>query len=145
VGNTWQCAHCTVAFAGLVLTLNRAYERVHFSRLKGPARVEIQEAAGAAAYCSRSCFDLHLPLAMAELSIPIPRRRPSIGPVESCARCDRPVDMSDWHLTVTASLEFELDWGMQPLDVDYVAVLCRTCLPYVSARSQAESHVTRKD
>jgi hypothetical protein len=51
--------------------------------------------------------------------------------------------MSDWHLTVTASLERELDWGMQPIDVDYVAVLCRECSPHVAARSNGELLVDR--
>lgn len=70
----------------------------------------------------------------------VPIRRPGIGPVESCAKCGGPVDMSEFHLTY---IEDEgIDDGLsvsRTINVEYLAVVCKRCCPREVPDSACES------
>ena len=64
---------------------------------------------------------------MAAQCVPIPAKRLLLEPVESCAKCYDPVDMSDWHLTFVESDMDMVGDSFNPLDVTYLAVVCNQC------------------
>jgi hypothetical protein len=71
-----------------------------------------------------------VPEAMRQEQVPIPAIPPGIGPVEQCAMCKGPVDMSDFHLTYDKShCERTTPLAMRPIDVDCLAVVCKMCRP----------------
>lgn len=52
-------------------------------------------------------------------------RIPNIGPVEACAKCEGPVDMSDWPLTFTECHMKETGGGLVTREFAYLAVVCK--------------------
>lgn len=56
-----------------------------------------------------------------------PISHPGIGPVEVCARCQGPVDMTRFHLTYLASAALNEGFSMRSLEIDYLAVVCDQC------------------
>ncbi|WP_125477820.1 hypothetical protein [Caballeronia terrestris] len=63
-----------------------------------------------------------------------PIRRPGIGPIELCARCQGVVDMSHFHLTYLKSEGVWNDGDFDTPEIDYLAVLCRSCAPRTSGK-----------
>lgn len=125
----FECMHCGQMFTRKWYDLSRAFERVHFLSPLSLDEVEIEDAEGIGVFCSQQCLDAGRVPVMRDEGVPIPAVRPGIGPIESCAKCSGPVDMSDWHLTYTdGCLEQEND-AVNILDVDYAAVVCRECAP----------------
>jgi hypothetical protein len=82
-------------------------------------------------YCSERCREARLETVMAREAVPI--RRPGLGPIELCAKCRSPVDMSRLHLTYLETKYIDEQGAFTPVDADYLAVLCRRCAPEESA------------
>jgi hypothetical protein len=54
-------------------------------------------------------------------------------PIDLCAKCRAPVDMTEFHLTYVESEEVhENSIAIRTVDMDYLAVLCRRCQPAAS-------------
>ena len=73
---------------------------------------------------------------MAALRIRVPNQRPGVGPVEVCARCWGPGDMSNWHLVFLESDTNTKGTSVKPEEVEYIATVCRTCAPVFTYRSK---------
>lgn len=122
----YQCFTCKRVFRSPVFDISRGWERTHFDE-EIPS-VEIEDSYGLECYCSRACRDARRDLVMRDEGVPI--QRPGIGPIESCVRCGGPVDMAEFHLTYVESQEVAVnDLIMEPIDVQYLAVLCKMCRP----------------
>ncbi|MBP0622925.1 hypothetical protein [Cupriavidus consociatus] len=79
-------------------------------------------------FCSCDCRAAARPSVLAKHDIPV--RYPGSGPVETCARCGAPVDMTAWHLAVyQIDMRIVSDVVLQPTNGTLLAVLCRRCCP----------------
>lgn len=133
----FECCQCSTMFRRLLWSLDRSFERVEFG---GPMpEVEVIGAEGIGNYCSCACMVAHVPKAMEDERVPIPAVPPSLGPVESCALCRGPVDMTRFHLTYgRCQVEQVSSMTMRPLWSDTVAVICNTCRPLTGAAAYME-------
>jgi hypothetical protein len=124
--NQCQCFHCNQTFESPVFETACEWNRVLYS--DGLPSLEIEEHHWLEQYCSERCREARLETVMAREAVPI--RRPGLGPIELCAKCRRPVDMSRLHLTYLET-KYLIDehGGFTPVDADYLAVLCRQCAP----------------
>lgn len=138
----FECCQCTTMFRRLLWSLDRSFERVEFG---GPMpEVEVIGAEGVAEYCSCECMAAHVPTAMEGERVPIPAVPPTIGPVESCALCRGPVDMTTFHLAYGRSqVEQISNLSMQPIWTDAVAVICNTCRPLTGAAAYEERNASK--
>jgi hypothetical protein len=127
----FECATCGPKVGIALFDVAREYERLRYSGSTESDEVEIDvsSAASIAIYCSKLCRDQGRPLVMAAMHVSLPIHRPSFGPIEVCARCLAPVDMSDWHLTILESDTNTTGLPFKPFEVEYIAVICRTCAP----------------
>jgi predicted nucleic-acid-binding Zn-ribbon protein len=136
LGDQYECFTCSIRFKERVFNIIREWERVHFDT-KLP-EIEIEDAYGLECYCSQTCLEGRRDEVMEREGVPI--RRPGTGPVESCAKCGGPVDMSEFHLTY---IEDEaIDTGMyvsSVINVEYLAVVCNRCRPREMSDSACES------
>lgn len=126
----FECMTCGKMFEWRWFDIGRSFERVHFSSPDALDQVEISGAESIGIFCSRGCLDARRLAVMQEQGVPIPARRPGIGPVEHCAKCAGPVDMSDWHLTYTDGVYQDEQVGVRTVELDYIAVVCRECAPH---------------
>ena len=131
----YECFTCSVRFKKKVFSITREWERVDFS--EALPEVDILDAYGLECYCSKSCLEGRRDEVMARGQVSI--TRPNLGPVETCAKCGGPVDMSEFHL---AYLEDEsIDEGTfvsTMIDLDYLAVVCKRCHPKSAAQFISE-------
>lgn len=127
----FECMSCSKLFEQRWFDLGRSFERVHFRSPESFDEVEVGGAEGVGVFCSSGCLRAGRTGLMLDEGVPIPSIRPGIGPVEQCAKCRRPVDMSAWHLTYTEGEYLEEDgrFGIQTVDMQYVALVCRDCAP----------------
>jgi hypothetical protein len=126
----FECMHCEKLFRGELFDIGKAYERVIYPSSGDLPVVDVQDAHEVGSFCSEVCRSLGRETLMRGEGVPIPRVRPDIGPVESCAKCGKPVDMSTWHLTYTEARTEELTPGTFTIhDLEYLAVVCRGCRP----------------
>ena len=130
----FDCEACERSFKKNIFGLDRRFERVEFEASKYVIHVDGFD--GLRCYCSENCMRTHFPREMAAQGIPIPHRRPVVGPVEVCARCRGPVDMTRYHLAFILD-EWEVlpEGGGQTLWDECVAVVCTTCVPMGSTAS----------
>ncbi len=135
----FECMYCRKMFTRKWHDLSKAFERVHYLSPPSLHEVEIDGAHSIGVFCTQGCLDLGRAALMDTEGVPIPTVRPGIGPVESCAKCSGPVDMSDWHLTYTEGCLIEEPEGKSRiLEVDYVAVVCRECVARTQSEEEAE-------
>jgi hypothetical protein len=127
----FECMLCRQLFEQRWFDLARSLERVHFRSPEAFDEVEVSDAESVGVFCSSGCLQAGRAQLMQDQGVPIPSVRPGIGPLEQCAKCHRPVDMSAWHLTYTEceSLEEVGRFGIQTIELGYVAVVCRDCAP----------------
>ena len=123
----YECYACDRAFRSRVFSLNRQFERVTFG--SPMPIVSVEHADGLACYCSASCMNLHYPREMVKQQVPIPALQPDVGPVEVCAICKGPVDMTRLHLTFILEECKDMGWCFQPTQSDCIAVVCDVCVP----------------
>lgn len=127
-----SCYHCGKSFGGMVFRLHRAHERVHFFS-RGP-EVLSNDLTGLGTYRSCECFHAGAGAVMAHAGIPLPASAPHVGPIELCAICRAPVDMTRFHLAYAISLCHEsATAGAQMLRFDSLAVVCTACRPVTGA------------
>ena len=119
-----ECMSCGSMFRGTLYAVDREVKRVAFDASDVPT-VHVKESEDIGSLCSVDCRERGRDAVMKAEGVPI--RRPGIGPIESCAKCGRPVDMTNWHRTyLDHDLRFSGSIG-QTLRIDYLAVLCRAC------------------
>jgi hypothetical protein len=124
----------------MIWSLDRAHERTEF--MEPLPEVEIIDSCAVDCFCSRECLDAGLAAAMARQRVPIPASPACIGPVETCAVCRKPVDMTQFHLALGTSQCQELETiGMQPVWYEPLAVVCTTCRPLTGAAAWQEPAV----
>ncbi|WP_155681571.1 hypothetical protein [Burkholderia stagnalis] len=136
--DAYECFHCGRQFRTTVFEVIRERERMHFDT--DPPTIEVQEAEGLECYCSCACLAARAPIVMAREKTPI--RSPGFGPVEVCARCEGPVDMTRFHLTYLASSAMHEGFAMRTLEVDYLAVVCDHCSNTPTAQARTVSEAT---
>lgn len=123
----FECEWCSSMFRDLLFDISREYGRVHYRSPSSLEQVEVKGSESIANFYSRKCRAQKRLAVMAAQRVPIPAKRPSLGPVESCAKCCGPVDMSGWHLTFVESDMDLVGDSFSPLDVTYLAVVCNKC------------------
>jgi len=122
----FECETCGVMFREMLYEVAKEIDRVHY-REGAVEEVEILGGENLANFCSKQCRNATLVAVMAREGVPI--KRVGVDPIEPCAKCGGPVDMSDYHLTyVEQDIKF-LPTSAVPQDVDYLAVVCRNCAP----------------
>jgi hypothetical protein len=125
----FDCDECDGAFKKTIFGFDWRFQRVKFGA-KG-CFIDVDEFDGLGVYCSEHCMRVHFPKEMAVHGIPVPPHRPDVGPVEVCALCERPVDMTRYHLAFCLD-EWEVlpgaGGGKEVWD-ENVAVMCNTCAP----------------
>jgi hypothetical protein len=120
----YECENCAVTFSTRIFEIARAFEKVSYSRAL--PSVAVRNSESLANFCSADCRTKGRDAVMARYRVPV--LRVGIGPIEPCARCRGPVDMTEFHITFTESEMVERDVTiLEPVDVDYLAVLCRNC------------------
>lgn len=125
--DAYYCDACNKPFRTPFFDISREYERTIFSPEPSLPEVEVIGASSIAQYCSDDC------LAQSRMAL-LTREKvratyPDIGPVESCSRCDAPVDMTTFHLAIVES-ETNQDWESMSASVIRVvtlAVVCNKC------------------
>lgn len=123
----FYCMTCNARFEKPLFDVTRAFERVDFCPDGRLPEIEITHAEGVGVDCSASCRAQGLPALMAGEQVPLPEHPPEIGPVEVCARCSGPVDMTAFHLTYS---QCEIVYGEacgQASNLEYLAVVCDRC------------------
>ena len=125
----FECMTCGTMFERRWFDIGRSFQRVHFRSPGALDEIEVADAEGIGVFCSQDCLDAGRASLMQEQGVPIPSVRPGLGPVEKCAKCAGPVDMSAWHLTYTDGEYEEEKNGVRAIEVDYIAVVCRQCAP----------------
>jgi hypothetical protein len=114
-----------------VFAICREAERKHFSKCLGmhSPEVEVTGLKSIAKYCSSRCRRKGRKIAMSAERVPLPATRPSVGPIEVCAKCGGIVDMTKWHLVYLQSNDNTPTYTSNTYDARELAVLCRTCAP----------------
>jgi hypothetical protein len=125
----FECETCGVMFRDRLFDIARAYELVIFDGPTGYPEVESSNAEGVANFCSSSCRDSGRESVMRGEGYPLPGTSPGIGPVEECAQCSGVVDTTHWHLTYTESDMITSHASFQPVKLNYLAVVCKSCAP----------------
>lgn len=97
--DSYECFSCNRIFRGRVFEIAREWNRTHFS--DGIPEVEIRDSWVLECFCSQDCLNRCREEVMAREGVPI--HRPDIGPIEPCAKCGRPIDMTQFHLTYVVS------------------------------------------
>jgi len=122
----YQCFSCSKRFRSRVFSITREWECVHFEYYL--PEIEIENSCGLECYCSFECLSERRAEVMKREGVPI--RRPGLEPIEICAKCGGPVNMAEFHLTYLEDEGLHRGtFGIQTVDVDYLAVVCRQCRP----------------
>ncbi|WP_233886395.1 hypothetical protein [Paraburkholderia flagellata] len=121
----YECFTCGRIFTTRVFEITREWDRVHYCTIL--PEVEVEEAYGLECYCSQACLVARRANVMANESVPI--RPAGLEPIETCARCAGPVDMSEFHLAYVESETMMNGFVGITLDCEYLAVVCNRCLP----------------
>lgn len=139
----FECMNCGVMFKCTHCGIDREVERVRFPA-QGFPEVEARGIENIGSFCSLLCRERGREDIMRAQGVPI--RRVGIGPVETCARCGGPVDMTSWHLTFL-DIDSRFSGSIaHTLDIDYLAVLCLSCMdPEVAAFAEAIGGTARED
>ena len=125
-----ECMACGRVFGPVMFDFTRAFERVLFYPAPRVPEVDITDAEGIGIYCSAGCRQMALPALMLVEDVPIPAVRPLLGPIETCAKCRRTVDMTAFHLTYAEiTTREDSDGTATTLELDYLAVVCSRCVP----------------
>ena len=122
----FQCFACGAHFDGKLFDIAREYIRVIYNSPPQLHERDVHSADAIGEFCSSECRERGRSAVLARDGVSIPAMRPGIEPIEICARCSGPVDMSDWHVLITES---DLDESFRTLDSKYLAVFCATCEP----------------
>jgi hypothetical protein len=138
--DNYECFTCNRLFSGRVFEISREWNRTDFS--KEIPEVEIQDAWGLECYCSTICLVARRGILMALEGVPI--HPADIGPVERCAKCGGPVEMDQFHLAYVETSTDVQGWIGYTVDVDYLAVVCNTCMPRVAA-NKVPADLSRSD
>jgi len=126
----FECMACSKMFSRLWFDISRSYDRVHYKHPRAPDEVEVSMSEGIGIFCSAACLEASRDRVMRDQGVLIPRVRPGIEPIECCAKCAGPVDMSDWHLTFSeALLEEQAHARVGTHEFEYLAVVCKRCAP----------------
>jgi len=129
------CTLCGERFKGRLFALNRSARRLVFG--DGHSAAHVEGAIAIATYCSEGCQEFGVPCGMEEEQVPIPAHPPGPGPIEVCAVCQGPVDMSQWHLDYSVSVEEERGPSILQVIGDHsIAVVCGHC---TAARGSAQA------
>ena len=135
-----ECMACLKPLGTPQFFISRAYERTIFYSNGRYPEIEIMAAEAIGSYCSGKCLNFEKIAILIRENVR--STFPGIGPVESCSRCGRPVDMTRFHRTWTESEE-EITRGeyieiSKPLSVTTLAVACRNCEPPPSRVASAD-------
>lgn len=131
--NEFECFTCGAIFKNRVFGISREWERVDY--LETMPVVSVADSYGLECYCSERCQKARISEVMERERVPI--LRPGLGPIEVCSKCRGSVDMSQFHLTYLED-QVETDgFNATPIDVGYLAVLCRACAPSEESRTVA--------
>lgn len=129
----FYCMTCEASFESPLFDVTRAVERVHFIPEGRLNEVEVTRAEGFGVFCSAACRTKGIKALMAMEEVSIPRNPPDVGPVEVCANCSGPVDMTVLHLTYSqCEVDFSQLFG-RPRHLEYLAVLCNRCSSFRAA------------
>lgn len=124
--NRLRCCYCDDEFSVRVFEISREWHCIHFE-CRIP-EVEINDSLSLEYYCSRFCLTMRKHEVMERAGIPI--RRAGIGPIERCAKCGGPVDMTRFHLAVVEEEYTCDDCGIQMAQSIVLAVVCNRCSSY---------------
>ncbi len=146
--NFYTCMVCEKQFRNPLFEIARGYERTVFYCGDRMPMVEPIESEGVGTYCSPACLN-HDRNRLLERDN-VRATYPGIGPIESCSRCGKPVDMTQYHMAWTEE-KLHCEWGrfidvLQPIFVESLAVVCQQCVPVANAAvEQKTSSLTVAD
>jgi hypothetical protein len=129
--NCYGCMVCEKPFRSPLFSISRQFERIIFYEDDRLPEGEVIAAEGIGTYCSQQCLDNSRDKMLAEEKVRA--TFPGPGPIETCSRCNGPVDMTRFHLVWTEE-EMADEWGefmsvARPLWATDLAVVCDQCAP----------------
>lgn len=129
--------------ADYLVGIYRQFEKVHFRDGTQLDEVEVIDSHEIESYCSNKCLNLRREQLLMEENVRC--TYPDIGPIETCSRCNGPVDMSRFHMAWVeeeATIEGGQAMGtLNPVNSVVLAVACNQCVP-PSRVTQYESDIT---
>lgn len=133
------CHNCLTHLQAHYWSLDRNIEQVTYDTSGGEvvATINVKESQGISVACSAACADDMVADAMAARGYKY--LHPGDGPVEPCAKCGKPVDLTSPHVTyaLTSGTEISKPW-LTTFEVDdgqAVAILCAKCESPVTCTS----------
>jgi hypothetical protein len=138
--DVFECYNCGRAFYSPVFNLSRESSRTHFD--SAIPEIETRDAYVLECYCSASCREARRSLVMNNEGVPV--RRVGIGPVEPCAICGGPVDMTRFHRAYTDTEDVPVSpFSMETLNAEFIAVVCSACDSRASLPVSASTELTQ--
>ena len=125
----FYCMNCKQPFRTPLFDVTRSIEQMHYYGEERMPEAEVLQAESIAVCCSQSCFTSELPSLLQNEGVRA--TYPGPGPIELCARCGKPVDMSVPHFAWTEEYSSVI-WSakldaVQPLAVTMLAIACTDC------------------
>ncbi|MBP8168445.1 MAG: hypothetical protein KAX99_02175 [Azonexus sp.] len=126
-----RCDHCGTALHAKYWSFDRNIEQFSYAESSGKVEttINIILSEGLHTYCSDWCANLAVQEAMAERGFF--NLYPGGGPIELCAECSKPVDMTKPHVAYNLMVGTEVRklWMTEfiPHDSESIAVICRAC------------------
>lgn len=132
--NAWgdecfYCDDCGKAFRSPLFNICRSVEKMHFQEEPCLPEAEVLYSEAITNSCCSDCLGKARQRVLTEDSLTA--TFPGPGPIESCSRCAKPVDMTKPHKTWTEE-ESTCFWsssldGITPINVEVLAVTCQQC------------------
>jgi hypothetical protein len=143
------CDHCGAALHAKYWSFDRNIEQFSYTESSGKVETTINIILCEClhAYCSEACANTAVQEAMAERGLF--NLYPGGGPIELCAECSKPVDMTKPHVAYNLMVGTEVRklWVTEfiPHDSENIAVICPACESALAAEAIKEEEFTASD
>lgn len=131
-----NCDHCATELSDRRFYLDRNVEYYlykgtgdSFSEMLANTQVNVLYSDSINRFCCAGCAEIGVPQALHSLGLKI--LQPGIGPIETCAKCNGPVNMAEPHIAygLMEATKVSKPW-LTHLDVhhdEYLCVVCPKC------------------
>jgi len=127
--NCFYCMVCERPFRSPLFSITRSVEQMVFYPGERLPEADVLSAESIGDYCCQTCLNHDRNRLL--MNEGVRATFPGPGPIETCSRCSRPVDMAQPHMTWTKEVA-AVNWGqsletLQPTSAQLLAVKCLGC------------------
>lgn len=127
--NCFYCMVCERPFYSPLYSITRTVEQMVFYPGERPPEADVLSSESTGDYCCQTCLNRDRDRLLMNEGVRV--TFPGPGPIETCSRCGRPVDMTQPHMTWTEEVA-AVTWGqsletLQPTSAQLLAVKCLRC------------------